>query len=183
MLFEEARKLAIEFFEGNEIAADTYLKKYAMTSKNGKDIIEPTPEYMWRRMAKAGASIEKDKEKWEKEFLRIFENFKAVPQGSIMFSLGNTSQKSSCSNCFVFPLTDSIDEGEGNIGQISTEMMRTYSYRGGCGVDISSLRPTNAEVNNGAKQTSGAASWMEHFSNITKMIGLNGRRFICYYET
>lgn len=185
MLFEEAKKKAIEFFNGNEIAADTYLKKYALTVSTGKDddkgkeiykYLEPTPDYMWKRLAKAGASIEKDKEKWEKEFYNVFEDFKTVPQGSIMFALGNPYQKSSCSNCFVFPLEDSIDEGEASIGQISTEMMRTYSYRGGCGIDISNLRPTNAEVNNAAKQTSGAASWMEHFSNVTRMIGINGRR-------
>ena len=185
MTFDDAKKKAKSFFNGNDIAADTYLKKYALTigtgefNKDGSEIqkyLEPTPDYMWKRLAKAGASIEEDKEKWEKEFYRVFEDFKAVPQGSIMFALGNTYQKSSCSNCFVFPLEDSIDEGEASIGQISTEMMRTYSYRGGCGVDLSNLRPTNAEVNNAAKQTSGAASWMEHFSNITRMIGINGRR-------
>jgi len=186
MLFDEAKKKSIEFFGGDELAADTYLKKYSITKgtgefdTEGKEIqkyLEPTPEYMWRRMAKAGAAVEKESErqKWEKEFTRVFEGFKAVPQGSIMFALGNPYQKSSCSNCFVFEVNDSLD-GEGSIFRTAEEMARTYSYRGGCGLDISPLRPTNAEVNNAAKSTSGAASWMEFYSFVTRMIGINGRR-------
>lgn len=186
MLFEDAKKKAIEFFNGDELAADAFLKKYAVTrgtgefDKEGKEIqkwLEPTPEYMWKRMAKAGAAVEKekDKEKWEKEFFRVFEDFKAVPQGSIMFALGNPYQKSSCSNCFVFEVADSLD-GEGSIFRTAEEMARTYSYRGGCGLDLSPLRPSNGPVNNAAKFSSGAASFMEFYSNVTRMIGINGRR-------
>ncbi len=172
MLFEEAKKEALKSFDNDELAADSFLKKYALKSKDEKNFLESTPEQMWRRMAKAGAAIEQDKEKWEKEFFKVFENFKSVPQGSIMFALGNTNQKASCSNCFVFEVEDSLE----SIGKTSTEMMRTYSYRGGCGLDISSLRPENSIVNNAAIISSGAASFMEHFSNITRIIGINGRR-------
>jgi len=165
MLFKEARKQAVKFFGGNELAADAYLKKYALTTRDGRDILEPTPDIMWRRMAKAGAKVEdkENKDKWEKEFYRIFEDFKAVPQGSIMFALGNDQQKSSCSNCFVFEVNDSID-GPGSIFRTAEEMARTYSYRGGCGLDLSPLRPTGGVVDNAAKITSGAASWMEFYS-------------------
>jgi ribonucleoside-diphosphate reductase alpha chain len=177
MLFKDAKKEAIKFFKGNELAADAYLKKYALTTKDGKDVLEPTPDMMWKRMAKAGAEVEskESRKKWEKEFYRIFDDFKAVPQGSIMFALGNTHQKSSCSNCFVFEVNDSID-GPGSIFRTAEEMARTYSYRGGCGLDLSPLRPTGGMVNNAAKITSGAASWMEFYSNVTRMIGMNGRR-------
>ena len=188
MLFEEAQKKATEFFNGNAMAADTFLKKYALsegtgnfeTDEKGKTVeimryLEITPDEMWKRMAKAGAAIEQDSEKWEKEFYRIFKDFKAVPQGSIMFALGNTLQKSSNSNCFVFEVNDSLD-GDGSIFRTAEEMARTYSYRGGCGLDISPLRPTSGSVNNAAKYTSGAASWMEFYSFVTGMIGINGRR-------
>jgi len=174
--FEEAKKDSLIFFKGDELAADSFLRKYALTTKDGKKYLETTPEGMWRRMAKAGAEAEpKDKAKWEKEFLRVFEDFKAVPQGSIMFALGNPYQKSSCSNCFVFEVADSID-GEGSIFRTAEEMARTYSYRGGCGLDLTPLRPTGGIVENAAKFTSGAASWMEFYSNVTRMIGINGRR-------
>ena len=173
--FEEAKKKSLEFFNGDDLAADSFLRKYALTTKDGKKFLETTPDAMWQRMAKAGAAVEKDKSKWEKEFYEVFKDFKAVPQGSIMFALGNTYQKSSCSNCFVFEVNDSID-GEGSIFRTAEEMARTYSYRGGCGLDLSPLRPTGGIVENAAKFTSGAASWMEFYSNVTRMIGINGRR-------
>lgn len=45
-----------------------------------------------------------------------------------------------------------------------------------CGIDISNLRPNGAIVNNAAKTTSGAVSFMDFFSYITGLIGQAGRR-------
>ena len=168
---DEAKAASLKFFNNDELATDAFIKKYALRDKNG-NILEKTPADMWRRMAVAGASVEEDKSLWEAKFYEAFADFKAVPQGSIMFALGNKHQKSSCSNCFVFDVEDSLE----SIADTSKEMMRTYSYRGGCGLDISKLRPADTQVNNAAIVSSGAASFMEHFSNITRMIGINGRR-------
>ncbi len=170
--FEDAKKQCVKFFNGDELAADVFLKKYALTTRDSKSFLESTPDQMWLRLANAGASVEKDKGKWSKEFYRIFQDFKAVPQGSIMFALGNTYQKSSCSNCFVFEVEDSIE----GIFETAKEMARTYSYRGGCGLDISSLRPSSAVVSNAAKSSSGAASFMDFYSNVTRMMCIHGRR-------
>ncbi len=169
---DEAKKESLKFFNNDELATDAFIKKYALRDKANGRILEKTPADMWRRMAVAGASVEEDKDLWEKKFYEVFTDFKSVPQGSIMFALGNTQQKSSCSNCFVFDVEDSLE----SIADASKEMMRTYSYRGGCGLDISKLRPADTQVNNAAIVSSGAASFMEHFSNITRMIGINGRR-------
>lgn len=46
----------------------------------------------------------------------------------------------------------------------------------GCGIDISKLRPINSFVNNTARKTSGACSFMDTFSQVTETIGQNGRR-------
>lgn len=172
MKFEEAKQECMKFFNGDELATDAYLKKYAVTSADGRDILEETPVKMWNRLAKTVASIEKDSKFWEKEFYRILEDFKAVPQGSIMFSIGNPHNRSSASNCFVFDVEDSIE----SIFETAKEMARTYSYRGGCGLDISKLRPSSAIVSNAAKSSSGAASFMEFYSNVTRMMGIHGRR-------
>jgi len=168
---EKAREEALKFFNGDELATDAFLRKYAMTNKKG-NYIETTPEHMWRRMAKAAAAIEKNPGEWEEKFYNIMTDFKAVPQGSIMFALGNDQQKSSCSNCFVFDVEDNLE----SIFEAGKEMARTYSYRGGCGLDISPLRPQSATVTNAAKSSSGAASFMEFYSDITRMIGMHGRR-------
>ena len=56
------------------------------------------------------------------------------------------------------------------------KLARTYSYGGGCGVDISRLSPRGARINNAAKETSGSVSFMELYSLVTALIGQNGRR-------
>ena len=81
--------------------------------------------------------------------------------------------KTTLSNCYVItPPDDSIE----SIFECASKLARTYSYGGGCGVDISKLAPRGAKVNNTAKETSGAVSFMDLYSLVTGLIGQNGRR-------
>lgn len=162
----------LDFFGGNSYAADVYLKKYALTNRKG-EVEEWTPPQMWRRLAKAAASIEKVSKYWEDKFYQVLEDWKSVPQGSIMFSLGNPYQRASASNCYVIPiLNDDIE----SIFECAKEMSRTYSYRGGVGTDLSILRPENAVVTNAARTSTGAHSFMDFYSYVTRLIGQHGRR-------
>lgn len=78
-------------------------------------------------------------------------------------------------NCYVIsPPDDSIE----SIFECASKLARTYSYGGGCGIDISKLSPRGAKVNNTAKQTSGSVSFMDLYSLVTGLIGQNGRRKI-----
>lgn len=78
-------------------------------------------------------------------------------------------------NCYVIsPPEDSIE----SIYETCKKLARTYSYGGGCGIDISKLAPAGARVHNQAKTTSGAVSFMDTFSQVTEQIGQNGRRKI-----
>lgn len=87
--------------------------------------------------------------------------------------LENLGRKVSLSNCYVVnPPEDNIE----SIFDCAKKLARTYSYGGGCGVDISGLAPHGARINNAAKETSGAVSFMELFSLVTELIGQNGRR-------
>ena len=82
-------------------------------------------------------------------------------------------KKITYSNCYVIPrVEDNIE----SIYNACAQLARTYSYGGGCGIDISNLRPKGSVVNNAAKTTSGAVSFMVSFDNVTKVIGQNGRR-------
>lgn len=77
------------------------------------------------------------------------------------------------SNCYVItPPEDNIE----SIFDTAKKLARTFSYGGGCGVDISKLRPKGASVNNTAKETSGSVSFMDLYSMTTEIIGQNGRR-------
>lgn len=169
---ELTREDTLLFFNGDELATDVYLKKYAITRQDGK-IVEWLPSQMWERMAKAAASVEKDPVFWEAEFYRVLSDWKAVPQGSIMFALGNPYQRSSCSNCFVVPIHNDSLEG---IFDAAKEMAKTYAYRGGVGIDLSPLRPAGAAVSNAARTSTGAWSYMDFYSYVTRLIGQHGRR-------
>lgn len=81
--------------------------------------------------------------------------------------------KTTLSNCYVIePPEDNIE----SIFDCAKKLARTYSYGGGCGVDISKLAPRGAKVRNTAKETSGSVSFMDLYSLVTGLIGQNGRR-------
>lgn len=87
--------------------------------------------------------------------------------------LNNLGKKITYSNCYV------MAQPEDNIESIfdcARGLARTFSYGGGCGIDISKLAPKGAIVNNAAKETSGAISFMDLYSMTTELIGQNGRR-------
>ncbi len=63
--------------------------------------------------------------------------------------LENKGRKISLSNCYVIePPEDNIE----SIFDCAKKLARTYSYGGGCGVDISKLSPRGAKVNNASKR-------------------------------
>ena len=98
---------------------------------------------------------------------------KFLPAGRILSNRGIDDEKCSLSNCYVItPPEDSIE----SIYKTCSKLARTYSYGGGCGIDISNLAPEGAKVHNQAKATSGAVSFMDTFSQVTQQIGQNGRR-------
>lgn len=76
-------------------------------------------------------------------------------------------------NCFVItPPEDNIE----SIFDTAKKMARTYSYGGGCGTSLEKLRPRRSKVNNSAKETTGAVSFMDLYSMTTGLIGQQGRR-------
>lgn len=98
---------------------------------------------------------------------------KFIFAGRILSNRGITDRKITLSNCYVVtPPDDSLE----SIFEAGAKMARTFSYGGGCGLDVSKLRPKGANVNNAAKSTSGTTSFMDFYSYITGLIGQEGRR-------
>lgn len=98
---------------------------------------------------------------------------KFIPGGRILSNRGIKNTRVTYSNCYVVtPPEDSLE----SIYESRTKLARTYSYGGGCGIDISNLAPAGAKVHNQAEKTSGAVSFMEGYSMTTEEIGQNGRR-------
>ena len=93
--------------------------------------------------------------------------------GRILSNRGIKDRGITCSNCYVIkPVEDNIE----SIFDTAGKLARTFSYGGGCGIDISNLREKGAEVHNAAKTTSGAVSFMDVFELAARVIGQNGRR-------
>ena len=103
----------------------------------------------------------------------LIEQKKFLFGGRILASRGVTDRKVTYSNCYVLPQVEDSIEG---IYDTAKNLARTFSYGGGVGIDISKLRPKGAPVNNAAKTTSGAVSFMETFSQVSSVIGQEGRR-------
>jgi len=110
-----------------------------------------------------------------KEVEKLIKHKKFLPAGRILANRGlhKEGKKITLSNCYVItPPTDNIE----SIFDVAKKLARTYSYGGGCGVDIGKLRPSGSKVNNNALTTSGSTSFMELYSTTTGIIGQKGRR-------
>jgi ribonucleoside-diphosphate reductase alpha chain len=109
------------------------------------------------------------------EIMNLMIQKKFLPAGRILANRGlhKEGKKVSYSNCYVItPPEDTIE----SIFECGTKLARTFSYGGGCGLDISKLSPRGTKLNNAAKFTTGAVSFMDLYSLITDIISQNGRR-------
>ncbi len=109
------------------------------------------------------------------ELRRLLIEKKFLFGGRILANRGleQEGRKITLSNCYVVtPPTDNLED----IFECAKMLARTYSYGGGCGIDVSGLSPRGARINNAAKETSGAVSFMELYATTTSLIGQNGRR-------
>lgn len=188
--YNQVLKKALKYFDGDELAATTWMKKYAVKNSDG-EFEETSPEDMHHRMAKEFAKVEKafgndqtfeqlstyGKTRGnltEKKIFDLFKDFKyVVPQGSVMSALGHPHMIASLSNCVVVP---EVYDSYGGIMHTDQQLAQLFKRRCGVGVDISGLRPANAKVSNAAGSTTGAVSFMHRFSNTTREVAQNGRR-------
>ncbi len=162
---------ALDYFDGDELQARCFIEKYALETGD-EGLIETHPQQMWERVAEAMASVEDDQETWFEEFYWLLEDFKFVPGGRILHGAGNPRDVT-LTNCYYTGIEQDSLEG---IFDWCKSAARTYSYGGGNGVDIGILRPKGTPVNNAARTSSGAVSFMELFSTTTGTIGQHGRR-------
>ena len=142
--------------EDNELGCDIWHKKYQYDDETFDEWLD--------RVSGGNEIIRQDI--LDKKFLfggRILSNRGLQKQG----------RKVTYSNCYVVePPEDNIE----SIFDAAKKLARTFSYGGGCGIDISKLAPRGAVINNAAKETTGAVSFMDLYNLTTSLIGQNGRR-------
>ena len=170
----EAYENSLEYFSGDELAANVFSGKYALPDGKG-GVLELTPKDMHRRLAKEFARAESGypNPMSEDEIYSLFSQWLIVPQGSPLSGIGNFSQVQSLSNCFVVaPPEDSY----GGILFTDQEQVQIMKRRGGVGFDISKIRPKGQTTANAARTTDGLAVFMERFSNSCREVAQGGRR-------
>lgn len=145
------------------IREQVFLDRYALKGKKG-ELLEKTPEDMWKRVSK-GVSLEekKDKKKWEKKFYELMKDFKFVPGGRILSGAG-TGYQVTYFNCFVIPSPKDSREG---ILESLKQLVEIQSRSGGVGLNLSSLRPKGARVKKVNGTSSGPVTWAGLFSYAT----------------
>ena len=96
--FLDAYEKSLEYFDNDELAANVFVTKYALSNKRG-DFLEESPYQMHRRLASEFARIEKkypNPMSYE-EIHGLFENFKyVVPQGSPIRSAAEDAAREPC---------------------------------------------------------------------------------------
>lgn len=138
----------------SELGEDIWKKKYQRNGESFEDWLERV----------SGGDL---------DVIQLIVDKKFLFGGRILSNRGITDRGVTYSNCYVIePPHDSIE----GIYVAAMKLARTFSYGGGCGVDISTLRPKGAEVHNAALTTSGAVSFMDILEQTARVIGQNGRR-------
>lgn len=153
---QERKNLREKGWDMNELQKDIYNKKYKYENESFEEFLD--------RVSGGNSYVKK-----------AIKDKKFMPAGRILSGRGlnKKGRKITYSNCYVLAKPeDSIE----SIFDTAKYLARTYSYGGGCGVNISNLRPCGAKVNNAAQTTTGSVSFMDLYSMVTGLIGMRGRR-------
>ena len=157
------------YYSDDDLGADVLKNKYLAPW-------EKHPLHVWKRQAKALASVEKNKKlkkEWEKKFYAVLEDFKFVPGGRIMHGAGRDDITTTLNNCYVVAIKeDQIND----IYKTVVDEGLTYKYGGGCGHDLSILRPSGEAINGTGGESCGPTGFMNLFSENTNTIAQHGRR-------
>ncbi len=158
-----------EYYQSDTLGSDVLKQKYLAPWENH-------PFELWERQSNALASIEKtksDQKKWKKKFYSILEDFKFVPGGRIMHGAGREDITTTLNNCYVVAVRN--DSIKSIYDTIINEAL-TYKYGGGCGHDLSILRPSGKAINGTGGESCGPTGFMNLFSENTNTIAQHGRR-------
>ena len=155
-----------EYYKEDELGQEVLQKKYLAPWENN-------PYDMWKRIAKAMASVEKDIDLWYKRFFTILEDFRFVPGGRIMHGAGRDDITTTLNNCYVVGIKK--DSVKAIYNAIQDEAI-TYKYGGGCGHDLSVLRPSGSTIGGTGGESCGPTGFMNLFSENTNTIAQHGRR-------
>jgi ribonucleoside-diphosphate reductase alpha chain len=159
-----------------EASLDIWDKKYRLKSKTG-EIIDQTIDDTYKRVARAIADVERDREQrevWYERFLWALRRG-AIPAGRITSNAGAQEHKPATStiNCTVSgTIKDSMD------GILDKVHEAGLTLKAGCGIgyEFSTLRPRGAYVSGAGAYTSGPLSFMDIYDKMCFTVSSAGGR-------
>ncbi|WP_455203349.1 adenosylcobalamin-dependent ribonucleoside-diphosphate reductase [Kaarinaea lacus] len=172
----ESLGTSVEDIPFQAASVDIWDKKYRLKRKDGVAIDE-TIDDTYRRVAKALAEVEQDKDKqkvWQEHFLWALRHG-AIPAGRIISNAGAQAYKPATStiNCTVSgTIEDSMDNILGKVHEAG------LTLKAGCGIgyEFSTLRPRGAFVAGAGAYTSGPLSFMDIYDKMCFTVSSAGGR-------
>lgn len=188
----------LEYFNGDNIAANVWIKKYRdsdeflpqdrfdkISKEFGETLYEMLEDTKKKLSNKELSNLSvfgdsffrplltnNTKEKCVDFFKQRFGFEHALGGGSVLQGIGRNNF-SSLSNCFV--LGQPFDSYSGIIEK-EHEFISVMKRRGGGGVDVSTIRPKYAPVNNQATSSTGPMLFVQRYNNGTKEVAQDARR-------
>ena len=157
--------------QANVILSHRYLLK------NSENKVIETPEELFKRVAKAVASIDTtygklpvDAELTAKDFYLIKSNLEFVPNSPTLMNAG--TEQGTLSACFVLPLEDSME----GIMKSSTDAAMVQKFGGGTGFSLSKLRPKGSSIKTTHGVACGPIEVLKTLSRVSSMITQGGKR-------
>ncbi len=155
---------------------DIWDTKYRLKTKEG-EAIDKTIDETYQRVAKALASVEKNKtlqDKYQKQFLWALRQG-VIPAGRIVSNAGAEQHKPATStiNCTVSgSIADSMDDILAKVHEAG------LTLKAGCGIgyEFSTLRPKDAYVSGAGAYTSGPLSFMDIYDKMCFTVSSAGGR-------
>lgn len=155
---------------------DIWDSKYRLKTKDGQ-AVDKTIDDTYKRVARALADVEKNKEvreKYYKEFLWALRQG-VIPAGRIVSNAGAQEHKPATStiNCTVSgSIQDSMDDILGKVHEAG------LTLKAGCGIgyEFSTLRPKDAYVSGAGAYTSGPLSFMDIYDKMCFTVSSAGGR-------
>lgn len=137
-------------------------------------IVEKTYPEVCSRVSKAvAAPMKSGKRSFQARVRSAMETKRFIPAGRILTGLGRDDFDLTLYNCFVFAIPS--DSRRGIVDHLFN-IFDTYSRGGGCGWNLSTLRPRGAPVRKVSGRSSGSLSWAELYSVLTGIVEQGGSR-------
>ncbi|OGV39905.1 MAG: ribonucleoside-diphosphate reductase, adenosylcobalamin-dependent [Lentisphaerae bacterium GWF2_45_14] len=155
-----------------DISSEIWEKKYRYKG-NGSVPVDKNISETMLRVARACASKEKDKKKWEKRFASMLGDMRFIPGGRIIANAGTPREQATMFNCYVMNTIDDSIEG---IFDAVKESALTQKQGGGVGFDFSTIRPRGAEIKGCEAESSGPVSFMQVMDSTCRTIMSAGQR-------